>query len=110
MTPAAGTAAPPGTVTRKLCAPAVPTHSAPSQWPIARRGSVSEAYISRLSGENGTPPNANSTQPNQASHSEADNARSSVFMSPAYQGKAVRANPFRTHCHRVPLHRRPSGG
>ena len=31
VTPAAGTAAPPGTVTWNAYAPAVPTHSAPSQ-------------------------------------------------------------------------------
>src|SRR6478735_7221274 len=87
--PAAGTAAPPGTVSRKPYAPAVPTHSAPSQCPSARSGSASAAYSSRDSGERGTPPNANSIQPSQESHSVADNVRKSVFMSPAYQGRAT---------------------
>jgi hypothetical protein len=56
VTPAAGTEAPPGTVSRKRNAPAVPTQSSPSQTPSERSNSVSEFHNSRSSADSGTPP------------------------------------------------------
>lgn len=77
VTPAAGTRAPPGTASRKLKAPAVPTTSGPSQMPIDRSCSVSASQSSRSSGESATtPPNASSRLPNHSFHSDGRNTRS----------------------------------
>ncbi len=55
VTAATGNDAPPGTVMRKLKAPAVPTQSAPSQTPIVRSNSVSSRKSSRSSMDSVTP-------------------------------------------------------
>ncbi|ESQ03116.1 hypothetical protein B590_21537 [Streptomyces sp. PVA_94-07] len=61
VTPAAATGRPPGTVTRKVNAPEVPTTSDPSHTASERSGSVSRLYNSRSSGASGTPPKASSS-------------------------------------------------
>ncbi len=104
VTPAAGTDAPPGTVSRKLNAPAVPTHASPSQAPMERSTSVSDFHNSRSSDASGTPPKARISVSYQVFHSSCRNVRSSTrpgslalsfAMNHAYQGIEGGAREFR---------------
>ena len=86
VTPAAGTAAPPGTVSRNRNALAVPTHTSPSQAPIERSTSVSSRHSVRSSADSGTPPKARSRLSYHSSQRSGTSTRKSVPMRHAYQG------------------------
>lgn len=98
VTPAAGTAAPPGTVIRKLNAPAVPTISSPSQAARERSNSVSDLSSSRSSAGGGGAPKARYSTAYHRSQSDSRSTLNSVTrsdpMGHAYQRAAGRASEF----------------
>src|SRR5690606_26847838 len=80
VTPAAGTDAPPGTVSRNENAPAVPTHVSPSHTPTERPNSVSERHSSRSSSASGTPLKARTRVPYHRSHSSCRSTRGALTV------------------------------
>src|SRR5690606_13889620 len=80
VTPAAGTDAPPGTVSRNENAPAVPTHVSTSHTPTDRPNSVSERHSSRSSSASGTPLKARTRVPYHRSHSSRRSTRGALTV------------------------------
>lgn len=78
VTPAVGTRAPPGTVSRKLNAPAVPTSVSPSQAARERSNSVVARSASRSSPEAGPAPKARYRASHHPSHSSSRSGLNSV--------------------------------
>jgi uncharacterized lipoprotein YajG len=94
VTPAAGTNVPPGADTEKVNAPAVPTHSSPSQTPIERSVSVSDSHSSRSCRASATPPKARSRLAYHRSHSDCRSTLRSVVICHPYQPPTARRDPI----------------